>query len=201
MPKQRNDVRNLIAQEAARVIAEEGVRDYLLAKRKAAARHGVRDLHKNLPTNVEIEAALVERQRLFGGAGREDRLRELRGAALAAMRMLARYEPRLVGPVLAGTATLHSDVQLHLFSDSVEQVAIDLMAKGIPFEQVERRTRRVNGDWRQVPAYRFVAGDIAVEATVFPYDDIREAPASSLDGRPMRRAGVREVEGLLDAAG
>lgn len=197
MPRQRNDVRALIAQEAARVLAEDGISDFGLAKRKAAARQGVRDLHNNLPTNIEIERALIERQRLFGGAGRDDRLRELRAAALKAMRLLARYEPRLVGPVLTGTATEHSDVQLHLFADDVAAVAIDLMGRGIPFEQVERRMKRVAGGWVAVPAYRFVAGDVTVEVAVFAYDAMREAPASAVDGRPMRRAALREVESLL----
>ena len=120
---QRNDLRVLLAQEAARVIGEEGVRDYQLAKRKAASRLGVRDLHGNLPTNGEIEAALVERQRIFGGAAHDGNLRRLRGAALDAMRWFAPFEPRLVGPVLVGTATPHTDVQLHVFCDSTERIA------------------------------------------------------------------------------
>jgi hypothetical protein len=198
MARTRNDVRTLIAEEAARVLAEDGIRDYGQAKRKAAARFGVRDLHNNLPTNVEVEQALVGRQRLFGSAGRVDRLRELRTAALSAMRLLKRYEPRLVGPVLVGTATEHSDVQLHIFADGSEQVAIDLMGRGIPFEQLERRMKRVSGGPLLVPVYRFMAGDVTVEAAVFGPDAIREAPASAVDGRPMRRANAREVEGLLE---
>jgi hypothetical protein len=193
----RNDLRVLLAQEAARVIAEDGVRDHQLAKRKAAARLGVRDLHGNLPTNSEIQAALEERQRIFGGAAHDGTVRRLRRAALDAMRSFAAFEPRLVGPVLAGTATEHTDVQLHLFCDSPERIAILLLEREIPHEQVERRIRRMSGEHRQVPAFRFMAGEVAFEVAVFPYDDIREAPASQVDGKPMRRASLRDVEALL----
>lgn len=196
---ERNDLRVLLAQEAARVIAEDGVRDHQLAKRKAAARLGVRDLHGNLPTNAEIEAALEERQRIFGGVAHDGTVRRLRQAALEAMRSFAEHEPRLVGPVLAGTATEHSDVQLHLFCDSPERIAIQLLERDIPHQQVERRVRRMSGEHRTLPAFRFVAGEVAFEVMVFPFDDIREAPASAIDGRPMRRASAKDLAALLAA--
>jgi len=195
----RKDLRIVIAQEAARAIAEEGVRDYALAKRKAAARLGVRDLHGNLPSNVEIEAALEERQRLFGGASHGGDLARLRRAAVAAMRLFQHFEPRLVGPVLTGTATAHDLVQLHLFTDSPEQVSIMLLGLGIPHEELERRLKRSAGGHVVAPTLRFVAGEVAVEAIVFEYDGLREAPVSLVDGKPMRRANLREVEALLAA--
>lgn len=193
----RNDLRVVIAQEAARSIAEEGVRDYQLAKRKAAARLGVRDLHGNLPSNSEIEAALEERQRLFGGSAHDASLDRLRRAARDAMRLFDAFEPRLVGPVLAGTATEHDAVQLHLFCDTPESVSIMLLERSIPHEELERRVKRRSGEPVLLPAYRFLAGTVAVEVVVFLYDDIREAPASLIDGKPMRRASLKDVEALL----
>lgn len=195
----RNDLRVVIAQEAARAIAEDGVRDYQLAKRKAAARLGVRDLHGNLPSNAEIEAALEERQRLFGGSAHGAGLDRLRRAAIEAMRLFADFEPRLVGPVLTGTATAHDAVQLHLFCDTPERVSMMLLERSIPHEEVERRAKRSSGEFDPVPGFRFLAGTVAVEAVVFDYDGLREAPASLIDGRPMRRASLREVEALLGA--
>ena len=195
----RNDLRVMLAQEAARVIGDEGVRDYQLAKRKAAARLGVRDLHGNLPTNAEIEAALSERQRIFGGDAHDGNLRRLRSAAVDAMRWFAVFEPRLVGPVLSGTATAHTSVQLHVFSDSAERIALLLLERSIPHDQAERRVKRMSGEHRLLPAFRFFAGPVAFELLVFPYDDIREAPASQIDGKPMRRAALRDVEALLAA--
>ena len=64
-PRSEN-LRRALAQEAARVMIEQGIRDFLFAKRKAAERFGVTD-SAVLPKNTEIEAALREHQRLFGG--------------------------------------------------------------------------------------------------------------------------------------
>jgi hypothetical protein len=192
-----DNLRRAIAQEAARVMAEHGIRDFLVAKRKAAERFGVTD-SAVLPKNTEIEQALAEYQRLFGGATHEESLHAQRRAALHAMRRLKDFEPRLVGPVLAGTATEHSDVQLHLFADNAESVAFSLMDQGIRHEITARRVKMNADRVLEYPGLRFEIDDQAIEATVFPADGIRQAPVSPVDGRPMRRADTDELEALLD---
>ncbi|HTX23162.1 MAG TPA: hypothetical protein VMD03_00765 [Steroidobacteraceae bacterium] len=202
MPKRRpllprtENLRRALAQEAARVMAEHGIRDFLVAKRKAADRFGVTE-GAVLPKNTEIETALAEYQRLFGGASHLESLQAQRRAALEAMRRLKDFEPRLVGPVLAGTATEHSDVQLHLFADSPEAVAISLMDQGIRHEITARRVRMNADRVLEYPGVRFEIDDQAIEVTVFPADGLRQAPVSPVDGRPMRRADVAELEALL----
>lgn len=178
-------------------MAEHGVRDFLVAKRKAAERFGVTD-NAVLPKNTEIEDALAEYQRIFGGASHEESLHAQRSAALHAMRRLKDFEPRLVGPVLAGTATEHSDVQLHLFADSAESVAISLMDQGIRHEVTARRVKMNSDRVLEYPGVRFELDDQPIEATVFPADGIRQAPVSPVDGRPMRRADAEELEALLE---
>jgi hypothetical protein len=195
-----DNVRRALAQEAARLMAEHGIQDFGVAKRKAAERLGVTDGAAVLPKNSEIEAALGEYQRLFGGASHLQSLRAQRSAALAAMRRLSEFEPRLVGAVLAGTATLHSDVQLHLFAERAESVALKLIDQGIAHEVTERRVKLDPERIRAFPGVRFQVDDQSIEATVFPPDGIRQAPVSPVDGRPMRRASALEVEGLLAEA-
>ena len=116
LPPRAENLRRALAQEAARIMSEHGIRDFLTAKRKAAERFGVTD-GSVLPKNTEIEDALAEYQRLFGGTKHGETLAAQRNAALSAMQMLADFEPRLVGSVLAGTATEHNDIQLHLFAE------------------------------------------------------------------------------------
>ncbi len=178
-------------------MCEHGIRDFLAAKRKAADRLGVTD-DAVLPKNTEVEAALAEYQRLFGGASHVESLHAQRRAALQAMLMLGDFEPRLVGPVLTGTATAHSDVQLHLFADTPEFVAITLMDQGIRHEITARRVKMNADRVLEYPGVRFEIDDQAIEATVFPADGIRQAPVSPIDGRPMRRADVSELEALLE---
>ena len=189
-PSPRKDnLRRALAQEAARIMAQHGIHDFLTAKRKAAERLGVQDASA-LPRNTEIEAALAEYQRLFD-AGR---------AALHAMHWLSGFEPRLVGPVLSGTATAHADIQLHVFADCAENVVLKLIDRGVAHEVTERRVRFDADRTKALPGLRFAVDDRRVEATVFPLDGIRQAPVSPVDGRPMRRADAAEIQCLLRSA-
>jgi hypothetical protein len=192
-------MRQAVADEAARIMAEQGIDDFLLAKRKAAERLGVIDA-SILPRNTEIESALFARQRLFSRGKHEADIANLRRSALQAMRLMADFEPRLVGPVLSGTASAHSEINLHLFAETPEAVSIRLDERGVPHEALERRLRFERDRSVTYPAFRFVAGQQTVDAVVFPLDGIRQSPCSPVDGKPMRRANVAEVAALLDVA-
>jgi hypothetical protein len=150
-----------------------------------------------LPRNTEIETALRDYQRLFGGAAHDEILKEQRQAALHAMQLLGEFQPRLVGPVLSGTATGHGEITLHVFADSAESVAMKLMDSGVPHDVHERRVRMDAERTLNVPMLRFRALDWSVDATVFPVDGIRQAPYSPVDGKPMKRADLREVQELI----
>jgi len=194
------NLRRALAQEAARLMAQHGIHDFLAAKRKAAERLGVTD-SATLPRNVEIEAALIEYQRLFDASGHDESLAAQRRAAASAMRLLHDFKPRLVGPVLSGTATAHAPVQLHLFAERPENVILRLLDRGIAHEAIERRHRVDAGRVRPYPGLRFEFSGQEFEVTVFPLDGIRQAPVSPVDGRPMRRADAAEVETLLAKGG
>jgi len=196
-PTRADNLRRALAQEAARLMAEHGIRDFLVAKRKAAERLGVVDGAALLPKNSEIESALGEYQRLFGGQSHFIVLNAQRRAALSAMRYLQEFEPRLVGAVLSGNATQHSEVQLHLFAERAESVTLKLLEEGIRHEVTERRLRFGAEQVRVFPGVRFEMDEQSIEATIFPPDGIRQAPVSPVDGRPMRRANALEVEALL----
>jgi len=179
-------------------MAEHGIEDFLQAKRKAADRLGVNDVAV-LPKNIEIEAALRAHQRLFGRDSHDHTLREQRRIALDTMRMLDEFQPRLVGSVLTGTATNYSDINLHLFADRSESVAMRLLEIGVPHEFYERRVKMDAERSVNYPALRFEANGRTVDATVFPIDGIRQSPYSPVDGRPMKRADAREVSELVDS--
>jgi hypothetical protein len=192
------NLRRALAQEAARIMSEHGIRDFLTAKRKAAERFGITD-EGALPRNTEIESALMEYQRLFAADTHLVTLKAQREAALRAMQWFTEFEPRLVGPVLSGTATAHADVQLHLFADRAETVAMRLLDRGVEHEVTERRLRLDAARFRAYPGLRFELARQMIEVTVFPTDGIRQAPVSPVDGRPMRRADAAELEQLVGA--
>ncbi len=194
-------MRTRIAQEAARIIAEEGIDDFLAAKRKAAEHLGSPDT-RHMPRNIEIEQALVNYQRLFQSITQPQQLEALRRAAITSMQFFEKFRPRLTGSVLTGTATEFSDITLHVFADTAKQLTFFLMDHQIPFDTEQRRFRFERDSWVELPAYRFMAGENRLELVVFSLDGRREAPRSPVDGKPMERASVAVVEALLvDTAG
>jgi hypothetical protein len=188
--------RRRIAVEAARLIAEGGLRDYRQAKLKAAQRLGITD-DTSLPKNIEIEDALREHQRLFRAEDQPRALQHLRESAVEAMRFFADFEPRLVGAVLEGTADEHSAVCLHLHEDSADRVAMFLQEKGIPYEERTRRLRLERDTTADVPVFVFSAGDAAIDITVLPFNRLRQAPLDRIDEKPMRRANLAAAEELV----
>ncbi len=177
-------------------MAEEGVRDFQSAKRKATSRLALDDA-RDLPTNEEIEQALQQHLQLFHGQTLAHDVRRLRQLALEAMQFLSDFEPRLVGSVLSGTVAAETEIQLHVRADTPEQVDGFLREHGIPFRMTERRLR-FGGDRQQmIPSYRFTADGVNIELYVFRPEDAREMPLSPVDGRPMQRASARDVEALL----
>ena len=188
--------RHRLAHEAARLMAEGGIRDFHQAKLKAAARLGIHD-DASLPRNREIEDALREYQRIFLGQGQARALRQRREAAARALEFLAPFEPRLVGPVLDGTADSTSPVLLHAYTDDVDAVARFLDEQGIPAEPRERQLRLDRERRADLPVWVFSAEDLAFDITVLPLHALRQAPLSSVDERPMRRASLAQLRQLL----
>jgi len=191
--------RQVVAQEAARLIIDHGIRDYRVAKQKAAERLGVAG-RGSLPGNTEIEAAVADHLQIFRGESHDDLLRLMRTAALSAMELLNNFSPRLVGPVLVGTADENSAVNLHVFADSSEAVAMEIGDIGIQFRSYERRLRTRRGQVEVFAGFEFNHQNEMIQATVFPVDGIRQAPMSPIDGKPMKRADKDAVQDLLQHA-
>ena len=190
--------RNVLAQEAARLIRDHGIDDFRTAKSKAAENLGL-STSGALPNNREIEQALAERNRLFGGNKQLELLTELRDVALSVMYELQVFRPCLVGPVLSGIVTEHSAINLHLFSDTSEYVGMQLLEHGIRHSTMSRKLRLRRNQCRSYPGYRFFSREYQVEATVFPERGKAHPPLSPVDGRPMQRAKLRDVELLAFA--
>lgn len=190
--------RHRLAHEAARLMAEGGIRDYHQAKLKAAARLGISD-DASLPRNREIEDALREYQRLFQGDARLDALRERREAALRALEFFEKFEPRLVGPVLDGTADAHSPVSLHLHTDDPTALAAFLEDGGIPADARLRRVRLDRDRHADCDVWVFSADGLTFDLTVLPTRALRQAPLSSVDEKPVHRASAARLQEILCA--
>lgn len=190
------ELRQELADEAARLMAEHGIVDFSLAKRKAAERLGVRG-GAALPSNAQIHERLAERQRTFEPAVHNDRLGRLRSVAAHAMDLLAAFRPKLVGPVLDGTATRSSAIELQVFSDSPEVVAGILESHGLRVRDTQRRYRFGRDATELIPGFELLVEDEELEVMVFPERGSSHAPLSPVDGKPMRRASRTAVLALV----
>jgi hypothetical protein len=193
----QQQMRARIAAGAARIMAEDGVDDFALAKRKAARQLGAEDTHA-LPNNDEIESELRAYQSLYQGEEQRSRIRYLRRRALEAMRSLAAFRPYLVGPVLKGTAGRYSDIDLQLFTDDSKAVEFFLLARNLHYDVSEQR--RFAGDREYaVSVLRLEWMDVTFNIAILAGNYERCALKTSLSGRPIERASIEVVANQLAA--
>lgn len=129
-----------IADLAARFIAEHGIHDYGLAKRKAARQLGLPE-GQGLPSNEEVDAALIQRQDLYDPEEQAATLAALRQQAIAVMRVFERFAPALTGPVATGAVSEHSLIELEINADSSKDFEQFLFNQGIGFKIQDRAGR------------------------------------------------------------
>ncbi len=188
-----------IAAAAARIMAEDGIDDFALAKRKAAKSLGAAQTEA-LPANDEIEAELHAYLALYQAEEHPQRVAELREVALDAMRALERFHPYLTGPILKGTAGPYAEIDLQLFPESTKDVELFLLERSIAFET--REGRRYSGDRAHAVSILTLAWqDHPLRLSVFDPRDERVALKTSQAGKVMQRAGIAELATLMrDAA-
>src|SRR3954462_14013420 len=184
-----------IAAAAARLMAEDGIDDFALAKRKAAKQLGVLE-SQALPGNDEIEAELRAYLALYQAEEHPQRVIELREIALDAMKALEQFHPYLTGPVLKGIAGPYAEIDLQLFPESAKELEIFLLDRNIAF--TTREIRRYSGDRsRAASVFSLDWEGAPVNLSVFDPRDERVTLKGSQAGRNMDRAGIAQVGALL----
>lgn len=192
-------MRTRIAAAAARLMAEDGVEDFALAKRKAARQLGAEDT-QSLPKNEEIEAELRAYQALYQGEEQRERIQYLRRCALEAMQLLERFRPYLAGPVLSGTAGRYSDIDLQLFTDDGKAVEHFLLGRDIAYDISDER--RFAGDQaRAVSVLKVEWRGVPINLAIYTLKEERGTLRATLAGRPIERAGIQAVAQLLSSPG
>ncbi|MEO6118884.1 MAG: hypothetical protein ABIP37_07415 [Methylotenera sp.] len=197
-------LRQLIAQQAARMMAEEGISDFAYAKKKAGRQVGTVD-NNVLPSNLEIEEELKLYNALYLSDEQPENLLEMRKSALYTMELLEKFNPYLTGAVLDGTAGLGSETHIYLFADSLKDVEMFLLNQNIPFETNEKSYRVMNdgkrdkkGDNRKkVPVFTLEMESGLIKLSVFEVDDMRVATKRASDGNNAERANIESVRAML----
>jgi hypothetical protein len=180
--------RDAIAMKAAQLMAEEGVRDYGFAKRKAARQLGMNET-ENLPTNAQIEEALRTWQSLYQEEEHPARIRELRETALEVMEWLSDFSPWLTGHVLEGTAGRYPEIDIELYPDSAKDVEIFFLNEEVAYTHRDVRSTLpgapeaiLSFEWNEVP----------VRLAIFERDHARQS-------RKQERIKIAGLRNLLDS--
>ncbi len=194
----QNGTRARIAAAAARIMAEDGIDDFALAKRKAARQVGA-DETQALPANDEIEAELRAYRALYQPAEHPERIAELRRIAFDAMQVLQEFNPYLTGAVLTGLAGRYAEIDLQLFPESTKEVEIFLLDRNLSYSTSEGR--RYSGDRvRAVTILSLMWRGAPLRLSIFDPRDERLALKTTQAGKVAERAGMAEVAALINAA-
>lgn len=193
------NLRQLVADETARLLYEEGYRDYRVAKQKAAQRLGADNQAKNQPSNEEIEQALQDYVQLLDQAEHQANLKLHREIALEAMEFLQPFQPYLTGSALDGTAGPLSAVTLHLSANRAEDVIFHLEEQNIPF-QIQERKVKAGKKQDYFPLLRLYVDNVEVELMIFPDDGRASMSAlNSMTGKGLKRADTKRLQEILAA--
>lgn len=192
-------LRRQIAHEAARLMYSREESEYFRAKQKASRRicqGWVKPA--DLPSNAEIREEIQAFARMHEGDNRTDNLREMRFEALRLMHVLRRYKPRLIGSVLTGHIRQGSDIDLHVFSDSLEGVCDLLEEEGLLYTVERKRVRKAGVE--QVFTHIHVEDRYPFELTIYGSEWVSYHFKSSITGKAMERASIAELEQFLATA-
>ena len=193
----QNGTRTRIAAAAARIMAEDGIDDFALAKRKAARQVGAEETQA-LPANDEIEVELRAYRALYQPAEHLERIAELRRIAFDAMGELERFNPYLTGAVLTGIAGRYAEIDLQLFPENTKEVEILLLDRKLPYSTAD--ARRYSGDRaRSVTILSLAWQGVPLHLTIFDPRDERLALKTTQAGRVAPRASIPEVSALIAA--
>ncbi len=202
-------LRQLIAQKAARMMMEEGISDYAFAKKKAGRQLGIFEMDC-LPTNTEIEEEIRLYNEIYRADDQPEALRLLRSDALIVMQMLEKFNPHLTGPVLDGTAGRYAEINIHLFADNIKEVEMFLLNNQVPYETDEKSYRvskdkrsfdKKGGDRKKVPVFTLEGPNGLIKLSVFEVDDLRLPTKHNANGGNAARANSAAVKALLQLTG
>ncbi len=193
------DLRRVVCEETAKIVIDEGIRDYQHAKIKACARLSV-DPDQVLPANTEIANAIATRLRLFDSPAHDQRYAQRLQIAIELMEEFEPFHPRVNSDSISAP-TQNNALEIHVFADTPEDVYTFLQASGTPFQHKDKRFRFDRTESRQIPAASFLVDEVSVEVCVFRSDRKGEIPRSPIDGNAITRIKKKRLQALLRECG
>ena len=180
-----------IAAVAARLMAEDGLEDVELAKRKAAHQLNLPEWI-GLPTTQAVYDALRTHQSIFHDTEQRERIHAMREEALYWMELLAEFHPYLTGSVLEGTAGRFAMIDILLYPDSDKDVEIFLLNRGVAYKHVPPRNERTSA------VLQVSRNEWVTNLVIYPSHDERVV-FKKHDGSVRERARAEIVRARMEA--
>ena len=191
-----NNNRLIVARRAAEVIMEEGITDYLFAKKKAAKYLGLLT-SENLPSNQEIDNALKEYQNIFQEQVDSEIINKIKKEALNTMILFEIFNPHLTGQLLEGLIPRFPKIQINLFTDNIKEVEYTLLNNNIDFDikdTIYQEKLSKKKSTKAIPAFILEGAWFPIELKVYFENDIRSKKNNLLSSKGKNIKAIREFE-------
>ena len=190
-----NNNRSIVASRAAEIIMEEGVTDYLFAKKKAAKSLGLLT-NDNLPSNHEIDNALKAYRNIFQEQVDSETIVKIKKEALNIMTLFKDFNPHLTGQLLEGLIPKFPKIQINLFTDNLKEVEYILLNKNIAFDIKDKLYQdklSKKKSTKTIPAFILEGLWFPIELKVYFENDIRSKKNNLLSNKGM---GIKKIKGF-----
>ena len=191
-----NNKRLIVAMRAAEVIMEEGITDYLFAKKKAAKYLGLLP-SENLPSNQEIDNALKEYQNIFQEQVDSEIINKIKKEALNTMILFEIFNPHLTGQLLEGLIPRFPKIKINLFTDNIKEVEYTLLNNNIAFDikdKIYQEKLSKKKSTKTVPAFILEGIWFPIELKVYFENDIRSKKNNLLNNKGKNIKAIKEFE-------
>ena len=190
----RRQLRERVAETAAKLLYEGKFKEFIDAKKTAAQDLGA----DSLPSNLEVALKLLEIALEAEGEEYWRRLRRLRETALKLMETLRKFNPRLVGSVWRGVVKPGSDIDVEVDWENPPEIVETLKKAGYMVKDVEPvnvpEPLRIGSLWR----IKLEIDGLEAEVILKEHEAYLNPQPCPIYGDPRKGLSLSELRKLLE---
>ena len=180
-------IRLSIAAKAAEIIMEEGIDDYQYAKKKAVKYLDLSSLD-SLPSNDEIDNALIEYGLIFQNEIDISTISKLKEEALKIMGLFSEFNPFFLSQITEGLVPKYPTININLFTENMKEIEYVLLNNNINFEIkdfniFEKKTKKQSQ--RKIPVISIKNSFFPTKLKVYEEYDLKFSKKNLLNTRGL----------------
>ena len=175
-----------VANLAAQLIMEEGIKDYLFAKKKAAKSLGLNE-NVSLPTNSQIDKAIDDFNKIFNPNIDIEFLQQFKNQALEVMNIFKNFKPHLMNQLSEGIIPKFPEIKINLFADNLKDVEYVLLNSEMSydFKEVKMNIKEGKPSIKSIPTIYLDNLSIPAEIKVYFEKDFFDFKKNFLQNRGL----------------